>query len=233
MRGSKLAIARFLAAEGTHEHKALRRRLAREARSRGAGGTATRTWEQGVRAVQHILRLPATGVLDAGLQERLGQHWPPDSAVRRLLRSGPGWRLIKGQVSPNFNLREFACKDGTPYVEGLVRELGLSEAQARQRAKQLATRLERVRRAGGDRRLVLSSVFRTRAHNAATAGASTNSAHLRGFAADMIRPAGASLAQHKANVRAAFESGVGYYPAGDFVHGDFDGGLGRREWAGP
>lgn len=90
-----------------------------------------------------------------------------------------------------------------------------------------------MRKAGGDRRLLLTSVFRTPLHNAATAGASTNSAHLRGFAADMLRPAGVSLPQHKGNVRAAFEGGVGYYPAGDFVHGDFDGGLGRREWAGP
>jgi uncharacterized protein YcbK (DUF882 family) len=233
VRGSKLAIARFLAVEGTAEHKALRRRLTREARTRGSGGTATRTWERGVRTVQHILRFPVTGVMDAALQERLAPHWPPDPAVRRLLRSGAGWRLIKGQISPNFNLREFACKDGTPYIEGLVREQGLSEEQAKQRARQLATRLERVRKAGGDRRLVLTSVFRTRAHNAATAGASSQSAHLRGFAADMIRPAGVSLPQHKANVRAAFEGGVGYYPAGNFVHGDFDGGLGRREWAGP
>ena len=233
VRGSKLALARFLAAKGTGEHRALRRRLAREARTRGTGGTATRTWQQGVRAAQHILRLPVTGVLDVALQERLTPHWPADPALRRLLRSGPGWRLIKGQISPNFNLRELACKDGTPYIAGLVREQGLSEAEARQRAKALATRLERVRKAGGDRRLVLSSVFRTRAHNAATAGAATNSAHLRGLAADMLRPAGVSLPQHKANVRAAFEGGVGYYPAGDFVHGDFDGGLGRREWAGP
>ncbi len=28
-------------------------------------------------------------------------------------------------------------------------------------------------------------------------------------------------------------TGVGFYPNGNFVHGDFDDGLGRREWNGP
>ena len=233
VRASKIAIARFLKEKGNQEHAALRRKLRVEARGRKEGGTATRSWERGVRAVQHILGRPATGVMDASLQARLQRCWPTDSAIRRFLRSSPAWRLIKGQVSPNFNLREFACKDGTPYIDGLMREQGLSNEQAMRRARELATRLERVRKAGGGRRLHLNSVYRTRAHNAATPNSASNSPHLRGFAADMARPAGITLAQHRANVRAAFEDGVGFYPNGDFVHGDFDNGLGRRQWVGP
>ena len=171
--------------------------------------------------------------MDAGLQSRLQGYWPTDSALRRLLRGTPAWRLIKGQLSPNFNVRELACKDGTPYVDGLVREQGLSKDQAQRRARELAKRLERVRKAGGDRRLGVNSAFRTRAHNAKQSGAATNSAHLRGFAVDIGCPAGVTLTQHRAHVRAAFESGVGYYPNGNFIHGDFDHGLGRREWNGP
>ncbi len=232
VRASKIALSRFLAAKGSPEHVALRRALKREARGRKRGEIATRTWEKGVRASQHLLKREVTGVMDGELQRLLERYWPSDSAMRRLLRSSAGWRLIKGQVSPNFNLREFACKDGTPYVQGLVREQGLTEKHARARAGELAKRLERVRKAGGDRKLVLTSVYRTIAHNAAQPGSATNSSHLRGFAADIQPPAGVSLAVHRQHVRAAFEAGVGFYPPanGNFVHGDFDMKLGRRDW---
>jgi hypothetical protein len=233
VRASKLAMVRFLKEKGDAEHAALRRSLRREAAGRKRGDVATRDWQRAVRAVQHIVGRPVTGVMDASLQHRLQRYWPTDSAPRRLLRGTPAWRLIRGQVSPNFNLGEFACKDGTPYVDGLVREQGLTKEQARVRARDLAKRLERVRKAGGDRRLDLNSVYRTKAHNATIPGSATNSAHLRGFAADIAPPAGMTLVQHRANVRAAFEDGVGFYPNGDFVHGDFDNGLGRREWNGP
>jgi hypothetical protein len=232
VRASKLALARFLAAKGGPEHVKLRRALKRDARGR-QGEVATRTWANGVRAAQHLTGLRVTGAMDGRLQQRLRPFWPTDSAVRRFLRGTPAWRLIKGQVSPNFNLREFACKDGTPYVAGLIREQGLSKDQAERRARELAKRLERVRKAGGDRRLILNSVYRTIAHNAQTPGASTNSAHLRGFAADIQPPSGVSLETHRKHVRAAFESGVGFYPHGNFVHGDFDPVLGRRAWDGP
>jgi hypothetical protein len=232
IRASKLALARFLAAKGGPEHVKLKRALKRDARGR-QGEVATRTWETGVRAAQHLTGLRVTGVMDGRLQQRLQPSWPTDSAVRRFLRGTPAWRLIKGQVSPNFNLREFACKDGTPYVAGLIREQGLPSDQAQRRARELAKRLERVRKAGGDRRLILNSVYRTIAHNAKTPGASTKSAHLRGFAADIQPPSGVSLETHRKHVRAAFESGVGFYSHGNFVHGDFDPVLGKREWVGP
>ena len=234
VRASKVALARFLGAKGGPEHVKLKRALKSEARRRKQGQVATPTWEKGVRAAQHLARLRVTGVLDGRLRQRLQRFWPTDSALRRFMRATPAWRLIKGQVSPNFNLREFACNDGTPYVAGLIREQGLSKDQAERRARELAKRLERVRKAGGDRRLILNSVFRTKAHNAKQSGAAKNSAHLRGTAADIQPPDGVSLETHRKNVRAAFECGLGFYPKGNFVHGDFDPVLGpRRPWVGP
>jgi hypothetical protein len=233
VRASKIALARFLAAKGTQEHVPLRRTLRREALVRKRGEIATQTWQNGVRAAQHLSGQRATGVMDGELQKTLQRHWPSDSALRRLMRGTPAWRLIKGQVSPNFNLREFACKDGTPYVTGLVREQGLTKEQAKKRARELAKRLERVRKADGDRKLTLTSVYRTVAHNARQPGAVKNSSHLRGFAADIPAPAGVSLETHHKHVRAAFEAGVGFYPPphGSFVHGDFDTNLGlARNW---
>ncbi|HET8951208.1 MAG TPA: DUF882 domain-containing protein, partial [Solirubrobacteraceae bacterium] len=147
----------------------------------------------------------------------------------------PAWRAIPGQISPNFNLRELACSDAgrTPYIAGLMREQGLTKKEARARAKALARRLERLRKLGGDRPLLITSAFRTRAYNATLPGAATNSAHTRGFAVDTPPPRGVSLSQHRAHVMEAFECGVGYYPRGRgyFVHGDFDHTLGgRRTW---
>jgi hypothetical protein len=233
VRASKIALARFLAAKGNQEHVPLRRALRREAIGRKRGEIATQNWQKGVRAAQHLTGQKATGVMDGELQKTLQRHWPSDSALRRLMRGTPAWRLIKGQLSPNFNLREFACKDGTPYVTGLVREQGLTKEQAKQRARELAKRLERVRKADGDRKITLTSVYRTVAHNAKQPGAVKNSSHLRGFAADIPAPQGVSLETHHKHVRAAFEAGVGYYPPprGSFVHGDFDAKLGlARNW---
>ena len=113
-----------------------------------------------------------------------------------------------------------------------MREQGLTRRQAQNRARELAKRLERVRKLDGDRPIVPTSAFRTKAYNARLPGAATNSSHTRGFAVDMPPPRGVSLESHRDHVRAAFECGVGYYPKsrGYFVHGDFDPTLGRRSW---
>ena len=114
-----------------------------------------------------------------------------------------------------------------------MREQGLTKQAASERAKGLAKRLERVRKAGGDRPLIITSAFRTKAYNASLTGSATNSAHTRGFACDTPPPPGISLDQHHKHVLAAFECGVGYYPAGRgyFIHGDWDHTLGgRRTW---
>ena len=116
-----------------------------------------------------------------------------------------------------------------------MREQGLTKKAARARAKGLAKRLERVRKAGGDRPLIITSAYRTKAYNASLTGSATNSAHTRGFAVDTPPPPGVSLDQHHKHVLAGFECGVGYYPPGSgfFIHGDFDRTLGgRRTWRG-
>ena len=177
-----------------------------------------------------------TGELDGELVKILQPYWPRDNAGKRVLRGTPGaWRTIPGQLTPNFNVKEFACKDAhhTQYVDGLMREQGLTKKQAKERAKGLATRLERLRKLGGDKPLVITSAFRTKAYNASLTGSATNSAHTRGFACDTPPPPGISLTQHEAHALEAFECGVGIYPPphGTFIHGDFDHTLGgRRRW---
>jgi uncharacterized protein YcbK (DUF882 family) len=236
VKRSKLALARFLAAKGNAEHARLRRALRREARSPKNSNVATPGWQQAVKAAQHLTGRPVNGELDGELVRALQPYWPRDNAGKRVLRSAPGaWRMIPGQLTPNFNIKEFACKDAahTGYVEGLVREQGLSRQQAKERAKGLAKRLERLRKLGGDRPLIVTSAFRTRAYNASLTGSATNSAHTRGFAADTPPPRGVSLTQHEAHALESFECGVGIYPPphGTFIHGDFDHTLGgRRRW---
>jgi uncharacterized protein YcbK (DUF882 family) len=235
VRRSKIALSRYLAKKGSPEHAALRRRLRREAATPGTGDIASPAWGKAVQAAQHIAGRPITGELDGELTQILLPFWPRDHIVKRAARSTPAWRAIPGQLTPNFNIKELACKDQahTPYVKGLMREQGLSKKDARARAKGLAKRLERVRHLGGDRPVVINSAFRTRAYNASLDGSATNSAHTRGFAADTTPPRGISLDQHKQHVMQAFECGIGYYPMGRgyFIHGDFDHTLGgRRSW---
>jgi predicted chitinase len=232
VRQSKIALARFLRRHRRQTTGELRRALLREARSSRRARLATPTWERAVREAQAVAGLAVTGELDGKLVRRLRQDWPSEAALRRIVRGTPAWRLIPGQLTPNFNVRELDCNDGTGYVDGLMRERGLSKAQARRRAQQLATRLERVRAAEGDRALRVTSAFRTRAYNASLPGAVPNSAHTRGFAADVPPPAGMSLTAHHRHMRAVFERGVGLYVRDNFVHGDFDPALGRRDWRG-
>jgi uncharacterized protein YcbK (DUF882 family) len=235
VRRSKIALARYLAKKGNAEHAGLRRTLRREAATPSAGGKASPAWARAVRAAQHIAGRPVTGELDGELTQLLLPYWPRDNAVKRIVRSTPGWRAIPGQLTPNFNVKEFACKDKarTPYIKGLMNEQGLSKKEARARAKGLADRLERVRKLSGDRPIVITSAFRTKAYNASLSGSATNSAHTRGYAVDVPPPRGISLDQHKQHMMQAFECGIGYYPMGRgyFIHGDFDKSLGgRRVW---
>ncbi len=182
-----------------------------------------------VKIAQRNGNLPVTGRLDPAVERLLRKQWPTEAAMRRLVRGTPAWRLIPGQLSPNFNLRELACNDGTAYVDGLVREQGLSKAQAKQRAKQLASRLERLRAREGNRVIHLNSAFRTKRHNASVGGV-LNSAHTRGYAVDIRPPAGVSITAHHAHVRKVFEGGVGRYAT--FVHGDFAPEERGQNWIG-
>jgi uncharacterized protein YcbK (DUF882 family)/peptidoglycan hydrolase-like protein with peptidoglycan-binding domain len=236
VRRSKVALVRFLKQKGNAEHAKLRRALRREARAGGNATLATPSWMEAVKAVQHITGRPVTGEMDGDLVKLLQPYWPRDNAGKRVLRAMPGaWRAIPGQLSPNFNIKELACKDAahTAYVAGLMREQNLTKKQAHYRAKELAKRLERLRKLGGDHPVIITSAFRTQAYNASLEGSAKNSAHTRGFACDTPPPRGVSLSQHEEHVLKAFECGVGYYPPGrgNFIHGDFDHTLGgRRRW---
>ena len=113
VRSSKLALAAYLKAKGSHEHRALRARCAARRARRGAARLATPRWERAVKAAQHLAGRPVTGAIDGELHQLLQPYWPRDSAVRRTVRSTPAWRAIPGQLTPNFNVRELGCKDGT------------------------------------------------------------------------------------------------------------------------
>lgn len=226
VRQSKLAIVRFLKAKRPTSTAALRGELYRQR----SGDTAGEVWEKCIRLVQEIAGLPQSGELTWSVDAELSPYWPRDSTGRRLVRRSAAWKLIPGQLSPNFNIREFACHDGTGYVEGLVREQGLTKAAAIARAKDLAGNLEAVRKAHGQP-IRLTSVFRGKRYNASIGGA-TNSAHTRGLASDVPPPDGVSLTRHREVMRASFPCGIGFYPASNFVHGDRDSSLGRREWTG-
>lgn len=234
VRRSKIALAAYLKAKGDPDLE-LRKKLRRDARARGRRNVATAIWEQGVRAAQKRAGRPVDGQLDGELLEILRDYFPRDSTAKRAVRSTPAWRAIPGQLTPNFNVKEFACKDSahTGYVQGLVREQGLTKKEARARAKGLAQRLETLRKLGGNRPLMVTSAYRTKAYNASLTGSATNSAHTRGYAVDTPPPRGVSLDQHKAHAMKAFECGIGYYPKnrGYFIHCDFDKTLGgRRTW---
>jgi hypothetical protein len=229
VRQSKLALVRYLRRHRRETTRPLRQTLLVEIRKPKSARIATPAWQRAVREAQAIAGLPVNGHIDPRLAKVLRRDWPTESAMRRLVRGTPAWRLIPGQLSPNFNLREFDCNDGTSYVNGLIREQRLTKAQAKHRAKQLADRLERLRAREGNRVIHLNSVFRTREHNAKVGGV-PNSAHTRGYAADIRPPAGVSIAAHRAHVRKVFEGGVGLYAT--FVHGDFAPEERGQSWTG-
>ena len=231
VKQSKVALARYLKRHRRETTRGLRRKLLTEVRTPRTARTATPAWERAVREAQAIAKQPVTGRLDEALEKVLEPLWPSEATMRRIVRSTPAWRVLPGQVTRNFKLAEFACNDGTPYIDGLVREQGLTKKQAKLRAKQLADRLERLRAREGNRPLRPNSVFRSRTYNAKVGGV-VGSAHTRGYAADLPAPAGITLAAHRAHGRAIFEGGVGYYPSQHFVHVDFDPGERGDNWVG-
>jgi uncharacterized protein YcbK (DUF882 family) len=231
VKQSKVALARYLKRHRRETTRGLRRKLLTEVRTPGTARVATPTWERAVREAHAIAKQPVTGRLDEPLEKVLERLWPTEAVMRRVVRATPAWRALPGQVTRNFKLGEFACNDGTPYVDGLMREQGLTKKQAKYRAKQLADRLERLRAREGNRPLRPNSVFRSKTYNARVGGV-PGSAHTRGYAADIPAPAGVTLAAHRAHGRAIFEGGVGIYPTKFFVHFDFDPNETGDNWVG-
>ncbi|HEX2410274.1 MAG TPA: peptidoglycan-binding protein [Solirubrobacteraceae bacterium] len=231
VKQSKIALARYLKRHRRGTTRGLRRKLLTEVRTPTSARVATPAWERAVREAQAIAKQPVTGRLDEALAKVLDHLWPTDAAMRRIVRATPAWRVLPGQISRNFNLSEFACNDGTRYIDGLMREQGLTKKQAKLRAKQVADRLERLRARDGNRPLRLNSVFRTKAYNARVGGV-VGSAHTRGYATDVPPPAGITLEAHRAHGRAIFEGGVGIYPGQHFVHFDCDPAERGDNWVG-
>ncbi len=186
-----------------------------------------------MRAAQRVASRPVDGELDGELMQVLHEFWPTDNAAKRAVRSTPAWRAIPGQLTPNFNVKEFACKDSahTPYIGGLMKEQGLGKKEARMRAKGLAKRLGTCASSAATSRCVIA---RPTARRRTTRRSRGRRRTRPTPAATRWTPATARhpLERHRDHARQAFECGIGYCPKGRgyFIHSDFDKTLGRRTW---
>lgn len=120
------------------------------------------------------------------------------------------------KLTKNFNLSEFACKDGTPVPENLIPNVQL-----------LAKNLQVIRDEVGEA-LFLNSGYRTPRYNARIGGAK-NSMHKQAKAADLTTKS-YTPKQLKAIIEKLIKAGkvqdggIGLYPS--FVH--YDVGPVRR-----
>lgn len=106
----------------------------------------------------------------------------------------------------------------------------VSEATAKRNALWTMWKLEAQRRAMGDRALVITSAFRSRACSASVGGAS-NSRHLYGDAADLVgTPTLCSLAQEARSHGFGGIFGPGYPAHNDHTHVD---GRSGQVWSAP
>lgn len=122
-----------------------------------------------------------------------------------------------GQLTTNFNISEFACKDGTAVPSTLLAN-----------AKALASSLQILRDAIG-KPIRINSSYRTPSHNKAIGGVS-NSQHLYAKAADIVVN-GMTPASVKKEIEALIsagnmtQGGIGLYNT--FVHYDIRGTKAR------
>ena len=122
-----------------------------------------------------------------------------------------------GQLTTNFNVSEFTCKDGTAVPPDLLGNV-----------KTLATNLQALRDALG-KPVKISSAHRTIAHNKAVGGAS-NSQHLYAKAADIV-VSGMTPHEVKKQIESLIktgkmaEGGIGLYNS--FVYYDVRGSKAR------
>ena len=114
------------------------------------------------------------------------------------------------QVSENFKLREFQCKDGSHQV--------VIHSELLRRLQELRNRVGRP--------VYINSGYRNREHNARVGG-TPNSYHLRGMAAD-IRVTGMNPGDLAKAAREVGFRGIGIYRT--FVHVDVR--PNRAEWRG-
>lgn len=106
------------------------------------------------------------------------------------------------KVSPHFDSKEFACKDGcgfdTPDID-------------------LVEGLERLRKLCGNKPIYINSACRCAYHNKVVRG-SPNSQHVKGKAADLRLPEGLTVDEFAQKAEEAGFTGIGKYKT--FVHVD-------------
>lgn len=122
------------------------------------------------------------------------------------------------QITPHFRSKEFNCKDGTHVPN-----------QYMPNVKALAQQLEVLRAALGNKPIIITSGYRTPAHNKKVGGAD-NSQHLTASAADIVVKGVppeqiAATLQQLITAGKIKEGGVGLYD--NFVHYDIRGTAAR------
>lgn len=121
------------------------------------------------------------------------------------------------QLTSNFNLAEFACKDGTPVPADLIPNVEL-----------LAKNLQVLRDHLGEP-IHINSGYRSPAHNAAVGG-KKNSYHMKAMAADITCKSKtpkqlAAVIEKLIADKKMKQGGIGIYPG--FVHYDVRGTKAR------
>lgn len=114
------------------------------------------------------------------------------------------------KLSPHFDSKEFACKDGC----------GFDDVDP-----VLVEKLEALRALAGNKPLIINSACRCPTHNKVVRGAK-NSQHVKGKAADVRPPTGMSTAKFAELAERVGFGGIGIYNT--FVH--VDTRKGRSRW---
>lgn len=128
----------------------------------------------------------------------------------------------QGQLTKNFHIREFKCKDGTQVPAELIPNV-----------QELADNLQ-VLRDYIDEGITINSGYRTKEWNAKQKGASPNSQHLKAKAGDLVTFSYtpkqlATIIKKLIKQGKMKQGGVGVYPS--FVHYDiFFDGINIRRW---
>lgn len=128
-----------------------------------------------------------------------------------------GWTKPMGQLTPNFYISEFMCRDGTPVPKSLYSNV-----------KELAENLQVLRDYLGEP-IHLNSGYRTPSHNKKVGGKS-NSFHLKAMAADITCKSKspkqlAAIIEKLIAAKKMKQGGIGIYSG--FVHYDVRGTKAR------
>ncbi|MDR9394698.1 MAG: DUF882 domain-containing protein [Roseovarius sp.] len=154
------------------------------------------------------LAMPALALGDLDLhlvRQRTGEVFRGDLVRKRLFGHEPDQAAF---AALNRLLRDVRAGQSTKMDLDLIKLIG------------------RIQRRIGDRPVVITSAYRTKATNAALRGSATNSFHMRGQALDIHAP-GLSTRRLRQLARAEEAGGIGWYPSRGFLHVDTGP---RRDW---